>query len=169
MAVSQVVKHAPPNNKNNSDQRFQISDEGFFGDSEPADHEEVGEGGAWFLKLLDAVEQRYGKHPYHSFRHAVDVTHAMFLLLEACEAKAFLDELDILALMIAALFHDIDHPGLNNGFLVKTSDPLAIRYNLRSGVLPTHAVTDGFQGAEASGGGWGARSRLVGQPMAVCR
>eukprot|EP00959_Pyramimonas_sp_CCMP1952_P433045 9068210-Pyramimonas_sp.AAC.1 len=56
----------------------------------------------------------------------------MFLLLEACEAKAFLDELDILALMIAALFHDIDHPGLNNGFLVKTSDPLAIRYNLRS-------------------------------------
>ena len=42
-----------------------------------------------------------------------------------------------LSLMVAAIGHDIDHPGLNNAFLRKTQAPLAIRYNDRS-VLENH-------------------------------
>lgn len=39
--------------------------------------------------------------------------------------------------MVAALGHDIDHPGVNNAFLRKTHNPLALRYNDRS-VLENH-------------------------------
>lgn len=42
-----------------------------------------------------------------------------------------------LSLMVAALGHDIDHPGVNNAFLRNTHHELALRYNDRS-VLENH-------------------------------
>lgn len=40
---------------------------------------------------------------------------------------------------MAALSHDVDHPGLNNGFLVNTLDEMALLYNDQS-VLENHHV-----------------------------
>ena len=36
---------------------------------------------------------------------------------------------DILSLLIASLVHDLDHPGLDNAFMIATSHELAERYN----------------------------------------
>lgn len=51
--------------------------------------------------------------------------------------------LEILAAVIAAKIHDVDHPGRNNAFLVTTGDELAIRYNDES-VLENHHASTGF-------------------------
>lgn len=44
---------------------------------------------------------------------------------------ANLTKLELLAVLLAAVIHDHDHPGKNNGFLVATENPLAILYNNR--------------------------------------
>jgi hypothetical protein len=45
--------------------------------------------------------------------------------------------------IVAALAHDVDHPGLNNGFLVNTHDEMALLYNDQS-VLENHHVAQTF-------------------------
>ena len=35
----------------------------------------------------------------------------------------------LLACYLAAIIHDYEHRGVNNDFLIKTSDPLALLYN----------------------------------------
>jgi len=42
-------------------------------------------------------------------------------------------------LQIAAACHDLNHPGLNNAFLVNIEDPIAILYNDLSVLENTHA------------------------------
>lgn len=45
--------------------------------------------------------------------------------------------------VIAALAHDVDHPGLSNGFLVNSVDEMALLYNDQS-VLENHHVAQTF-------------------------
>ena len=40
-----------------------------------------------------------------------------------------LSQLHVLALLVASVGHDVDHPGVNNAFLCSTGSPLARRYN----------------------------------------
>lgn len=56
---------------------------------------------------------------YHNLYHAVDVMHATYLTLEGMGASGLLTELEQLALILSALCHDLDHPGLTNSFQVK--------------------------------------------------
>ena len=53
--------------------------------------------------------------PYHNFNHAVDVTVSSYLILTACNARAQLKPVDVFTLMVAAIGHDVAHPGLTNG------------------------------------------------------
>jgi len=43
--------------------------------------------------------------------------------------EKLLPDEDVMGLLLAALGHDVDHPGTNNGFQVATASTLAIRYN----------------------------------------
>jgi len=83
--------------------------------------------------------------PYHSWEHALRTWHATFLLLDGPTASDLLPAEDVLALLLAALGHDADHPGNSNGFQVATESILALRYNDAS-VLESHhaAVTCGL-------------------------
>ncbi|EFN56311.1 hypothetical protein CHLNCDRAFT_10254, partial [Chlorella variabilis] len=67
--------------------------------------------------------------PYHNFQHCVDVTHTTFMFIKRVAHKVVLTELEKFALMVAAVSHDLDHPGVNNAFLVNARDPLATTYN----------------------------------------
>ncbi|KAI8973459.1 hypothetical protein BDF20DRAFT_882488 [Mycotypha africana] len=49
--------------------------------------------------------------------------------------------LDIFALLMASIGHDVGHPGVNNSFMINTSTPLAILYNDKSVLESFHAMS----------------------------
>ncbi|BFI40333.1 protein MpCAPE [Marchantia polymorpha subsp. ruderalis] len=91
--------------------------------------------------FTNAMVMRYQPNPYHNFRHACDVLHAVYLILTLVDGRKKLSHLEVFALALAALCHDVDHPGLTNAFLVATYDPLALRYNDRAVLESHHAAT----------------------------
>jgi len=93
--------------------------------------------------LTDARNNYSRKNPYHNFRHAFDVTQTVYLFLTNAGAAAMLNYLEIFALLVAAIVHDLGHPGLNNNFQIATSSPLALRYNDRS-ILENHHCSLAF-------------------------
>lgn len=80
---------------------------------------------------MTAVEEGYSKEIfYHNSLHAADVAiSVLFLVKNGLEKCDSLLDVDIFALMIGALCHDISHPGVTNGFLISSQDPLSIKYN----------------------------------------
>lgn len=92
--------------------------------------------------FLKRVQTKYRQEPsYHNWYHGVDVAHTTYRLLAETRAEQFFDKSEILALLTAAVAHDVNHPGVNNGFLIKTSDKLAIKYNDRSPLENMHCAT----------------------------
>jgi hypothetical protein len=80
----------------------------------------------------------------HNSIHASDVLHAINFLSVHDDVKDTFESLDLLAMYIAASIHDFKHPGLNNNFLITTSDNLAILYNDKS-VLENYHLSQSFQ------------------------
>lgn len=81
------------------------------------------------LLLVFTLESSYHQvNRFHNFRHAVDVMQAAWQL-----AKRLLnDPLQILLVTLAALGHDVGHPGANNQLLCKYNSPVALHYNQES-------------------------------------
>mgnify|MGYP002633581687 CR=1 FL=1 len=52
--------------------------------------------------------------------------------------------MEYLAVSTAAAVHDFEHPGVNNVFLQKIQDPIAIRHNDIS-VLESHHIAASFE------------------------
>jgi hypothetical protein len=102
--------------------------------------------------LVSDVAARYNANPFHSFRHAFTVMHTCWLFLNTSVSlrRQQLQDLDWLTLLLAALCHDLEHPGTTNAFQVNTRSPLALRYNDTS-VLENHHCCAGFAALERSG------------------
>ena len=97
---------------------------------------------------------------YHNFRHAIDVLQSVFYFLvqigglppyPKAEGSVKLDTsrwpvaslikpFEAMTLLIAALGHDVGHPGVNNMFLVKLNAPLAQLYNDQSVLESFHCA-----------------------------
>ena len=93
------------------------------------------------LDLIVEVERNYQSfNPYHNFRHAMDVTYMMYHMLLELNAVRFFVQLDLIVLLVAALCHDISHPGLNNLYQINSKTELAIRYQDIS-VLENHSAS----------------------------
>jgi len=92
--------------------------------------------------FLLEIRASYSNNPYHNFRHAVDVTQAIYFFLTSGKVAEMLSYLEIFAVLVSALCHDLKHPGLNNTYLIDTNSPLALRYNDKS-------VLENFHCAEA--------------------
>ncbi|XP_058801305.1 uncharacterized protein LOC131670027 isoform X2 [Phymastichus coffea] len=89
-------------------------------------------------KLFTLIDEGYhSTNPYHNSIHAVDVTQAMHCFLQEQQIRGNLNYLEIMASLIAAVTHDLDHPGVNQHFLVATSNHLAALYKNTS-VLENH-------------------------------
>lgn len=71
------------------------------------------------------VERHYKRVPYHHFTHAFSIVHLTYYMVRNSRIQDYLEEVDVLAVMLAALGHDIDHPGANNLYLQKTGHILA--------------------------------------------
>ncbi|XP_031349176.1 uncharacterized protein LOC116175186 isoform X3 [Photinus pyralis] len=89
-------------------------------------------------KLFSLIEEGYhSTNPYHNSIHATDVTQAMHCFLQEQKIKEHLQPLEVMAALIGAVAHDLDHPGVNQHFLISTSNHLAILYDNMS-VLENH-------------------------------
>ena len=89
-------------------------------------------------KFFALVERGYHPtNPYHNSVHSADVTQAMACFIIEPSIIKYLKPCEIMAALIAAVCHDIDHPGLNEKFLVATSSHLAGLYE-NSSVLENH-------------------------------
>eukprot|EP00741_Cyanophora_paradoxa_P023438 tig00021582_g22642.t1 len=89
---------------------------------------------------LWCIEDGYRSNPYHNNIHASDVTQSIAWLLTRGALAPHLTDLEKLALVIAAVIHDFEHPGFNNGFQVATATELALLYNDRA-PLENHHVS----------------------------
>nr|XP_025976332.1 cAMP-specific 3',5'-cyclic phosphodiesterase 7B isoform X2 [Dromaius novaehollandiae] len=87
--------------------------------------------------LVMVQEDYHSQNPYHNAVHAADVTQAMHCYLREPKLANFLTPLDIMLGLLAAAAHDVDHPGVNQPFLIKTKHHLASLYQNVS-VLENH-------------------------------
>ncbi|XP_042895335.1 high affinity cAMP-specific and IBMX-insensitive 3',5'-cyclic phosphodiesterase 8B isoform X2 [Parasteatoda tepidariorum] len=86
---------------------------------------------------LSIIEANYHQNPYHNSTHAADVLQGTAYFLQRPRVKAIFDPMDEIISLIAAVAHDVDHPGKNSAFLCNTGNDLAILYNDLS-VLESH-------------------------------
>eukprot|EP00474_Spongospora_subterranea_P003822 CRZ04280.1 hypothetical protein [Spongospora subterranea] len=94
------------------------------------------------LGLLESIAQKYCScNPFHNFSHGVDVLHSCHIILLRTDLDATMSAWQKLGLLLAAIGHDIDHPGTNNAFQVNTGTPLAMLYNDQSVLENHHAAT----------------------------
>ncbi|KFG59402.1 3'5'-cyclic nucleotide phosphodiesterase domain-containing protein, partial [Toxoplasma gondii RUB] len=102
------------------------------------------------LGLLERREEKKLRHffaiirdgyhtdnPYHNFYHAIHVFQVCWMFLSAYGCRNILSPIEQLGILLAALCHDVDHPGVNNAFLRASLHPLSIMYNDKS-VLENH-------------------------------
>ncbi|ESO86557.1 hypothetical protein LOTGIDRAFT_71258, partial [Lottia gigantea] len=87
-------------------------------------------------RWICSVKKNYRPVTYHNWRHAFNVCQTMFTMLYTGELRPIFDDLEIFALMVACLCHDLDHRGTNNAFQVKVASPLAMLYS--TSVLEHH-------------------------------
>ncbi|XP_029442942.1 cGMP-specific 3',5'-cyclic phosphodiesterase-like [Rhinatrema bivittatum] len=79
----------------------------------------------WIL----SVKKNYRKNvAYHNWRHAFSTAQCMFAALKTGKMQSKLRDLEILALLIEALSHDLDHRGVNNSYIQRSDHPLAQLY-----------------------------------------
>lgn len=89
--------------------------------------------------VFDVCNSYHQENPYHNFRHAVDVLQSTYYFLckigvidpffdsdptlqqpdNAPGLQILLRPLDVFAILLASLGHDIGHPGVTNTFMVR--------------------------------------------------
>nr|KAJ3418611.1 hypothetical protein HK105_008101 [Polyrhizophydium stewartii] len=94
--------------------------------------------------FIQRVESGYHQIAYHNSTHAADVLQTAAMLLLATPLKEKFTKLELFCMCIACAVHDIDHPGVNNTFLVQTSHPMAILYN-DAAILESHHAAKAFE------------------------
>lgn len=85
-----------------------------------------------FRNFITAITDGYNREvDYHNDLHAADVLQTSYVIISKGDlrGKLSLADVDIFAVLLAALCHDFKHPGYNNIYLINTKAPLAIRYN----------------------------------------
>ncbi|CAH8639981.1 unnamed protein product [Schistosoma rodhaini] len=96
--------------------------------------------------LLIQLETGYSKYsnPYHNLVHAADVMQTCHMIIFMNDLRNWLNDLDIFAVLFAAVIHDYEHTGTTNNFHIATRSELALIYNDR-GVLENHHVSAVFR------------------------
>ncbi|KAI7899969.1 uncharacterized protein BX663DRAFT_519155 [Cokeromyces recurvatus] len=102
--------------------------------------ESIGVTPSEFLDFLIDIDHGYLPNAYHSFYHAVDVAIVLYQMVCGYGVANYISRVDIAALLIAGLCHDIGHPGKNNNYQVNLKTDLAIRYSNKS-VLESYSCT----------------------------
>jgi hypothetical protein len=70
---------------------------------------------ATLRRWLAYVEGQYTDACYHNSSHATDVLASVYFMIKA-GADKYLSEIEQLALLLAAMVHDMGHDGMSNAF-----------------------------------------------------
>ncbi|KAJ3294990.1 hypothetical protein HDU79_010064 [Rhizoclosmatium sp. JEL0117] len=98
-----------------------------------------------FINFMATIESGYhAELAFHNSVHAADVLHCINYLVQRPTIRSIFTDLELLAIYIAASIHDYDHPGVNNQYLISTSDHRALLYNDKS-VLENHHCASAFE------------------------
>ncbi|PVD23187.1 hypothetical protein C0Q70_16450 [Pomacea canaliculata] len=90
------------------------------------------------LQFFSLVEDNYhDSNPYHNIVHAADVTQAMCCFIQEKRLQETMTPFEAMICLIASMSHDLDHPGVNQTFLIHTANHLAKLYQNTS-VLEMH-------------------------------
>ncbi|XP_072333561.1 cGMP-dependent 3',5'-cyclic phosphodiesterase isoform X5 [Scyliorhinus torazame] len=84
------------------------------------------------------VRRGYRDPPYHNWMHAFSVTHFCYLLFKNLPLHKFLNDMEILALFVSCMCHDLDHRGTTNSFQVASKSVLAALYSSEGSVMERH-------------------------------
>lgn len=84
------------------------------------------------------VKRGYRNPPYHNWMHAFSVSHFCFLLYKNLGLSDYLEDIEICALFVSCMCHDLDHRGTNNSFQVASKSVLAGLYSSEGSVLERH-------------------------------
>lgn len=119
------------------------------------------------VQYLRVIQQDYhAENPYHNAVHAADVLQTVHTMIQMAlrtattpnvgveeggnrDAKAGFfvrscpNHLKLFSILLAAVVHDVDHPGKNNAFHTKLRSELAVMYNDRS-VLENWHIAHAF-------------------------
>lgn len=94
-----------------------------------------------YLVFLTMIDQLYKPDAlYHGAAHAMDVMSTAMWFMNTPIGLQNFRALDHFLVLVAAAVHDVGHPGVNNLFLTKTMDPIAIRYNDKSCLENMHVA-----------------------------
>jgi len=94
--------------------------------------------------FLQEVEAGYLAVPYHNRVHGADVLQATNHFVVSTSLDVKFSQLEKLSLLVAAMVHDLGHPGTNNLFQIQASTAFALFYNDES-VLENFHVASCFQ------------------------
>ncbi|KAJ7335288.1 hypothetical protein JRQ81_013229 [Phrynocephalus forsythii] len=93
------------------------------------------------VRFIYSVSKGYRRITYHNWRHGFNVAQTMFTLLTTGNLKQYYTDIEALAMVTAALCHDIDHRGTNNLYQMKSQNPLAKLHG--SSILERHHLEFG--------------------------
>lgn len=93
------------------------------------------------FKYFETLEKLYKSNPYHNAGHASDVLHNLIYFIMESFLQDKISSLDLLSTIIAALGHDVSHPGVTNRFLINNKEDLALQYNDISVLENMHCST----------------------------
>ncbi|XP_052771551.1 dual 3',5'-cyclic-AMP and -GMP phosphodiesterase 11-like isoform X2 [Mya arenaria] len=80
-------------------------------------------------RWLLSVKKNYRNVTYHNWRHAFNVAQTMFCCLKKGQLGRYMNDMEVFALIVGCLCHDLDHRGTNNQFQIKAMSPLAELYS----------------------------------------
>lgn len=91
-------------------------------------------------RFILMVRKGYRDVPYHNWMHAFTFAHFAFYVMKQLGLleKLWITSLEGVALLVAALCHDIDHRGTNNSFQTKAKNTLACLYSSEGSVMERH-------------------------------
>ncbi|XP_073517181.1 cGMP-dependent 3',5'-cyclic phosphodiesterase isoform X1 [Phyllobates terribilis] len=90
------------------------------------------------IRFCLMVKKGYRDPPYHNWMHAFSVSHFCYLLYKNLELINYLEDIEIFALFVSCMCHDLDHRGTNNSFQVASKSVLAALYSSEGSVMERH-------------------------------
>lgn len=93
-----------------------------------------------FRTFLTELSNKYLDNTYHNFKHGFDVAHTTYRILNVSQLSLAFSRLEVFSLIVAAIGHDVGHPGVNNAYLIKAKNELALAHNDRSPLENMHCA-----------------------------